>query len=103
MPQQCVLAYPRTKWTKDFYIGVAFDSMFIFRQSAALVKDSLHCLEKHFNIMQETDESDIFNILCILNLELFIEIINDVKWQKDITELYSVEFSRSSGLLKGYD
>lgn len=55
--------------------------MFIFSQITALVKAALFCLEKHLNIMQETDESDIFNILCILNSELFIEFINDVVYK----------------------
>lgn len=60
-------------------------------------------MEKHLNITEETDERDILNILCVLNSELFIEIINDVKLQKDITELYSVEFSGASGLQQEHD
>lgn len=44
-----------------------------------LVKDVLCCLEKYFNIIEEIDERDILNIFCVFNLELFIEIINDVK------------------------
>lgn len=47
----------------------------------------MHCTvwEKNIVTLYKTDERDIFNILCLLNSELFIEIINDVKLQKDIT------------------
>lgn len=42
-------------------------------------------------------------MLCILNSELFIEIINDIKLQKVVTELYLVEFSGNSGLREEND
>lgn len=63
----------------------------------------MHCTvwEKNIVTLYKTDERDIFNILCLLNSELFIEIINDVKLQKDIT--ISVEFSRGSGLQQERD
>lgn len=57
----------------------------------------MHCtVWKNILTLYKRDERNIFDTLCILNSELFIEIINDVKLQKDITELYSVN---SAGVL----
>ena len=71
--------------------------MFMRPRGIAHVKDALLCLEKHFNVVEETDER-YFDMLCILNSELFVEMINDIKLQKDVTGLYLVEVRGNSGL-----
>lgn len=63
----------------------------------------MHCtVWKNILTLYKRDERNIFDTLCILNSELFIEFINDVKLQKDITTIFS-KFSRGSGLQQEHD